>query len=52
MRVGWYYWPEKELAIYLPALRRGLKPSNMSVSDGDGDATGTGDSAGSAIVAY
>ena len=42
------------MAIYFLVLRAGLKPSKISVSDGDGEgvATGTGDSAGSAIVAY
>ena len=29
-----------------------LRPSNMSVGDGDGDATGNGEDGGSAIVAY
>ena len=48
VRVGWY-WPEKELAICLPALRGGLRPSNMS---GDGDAPGNGEAGASAIVAY
>ena len=45
-----WYWPEKVLAICFPALSGGLRPLNMSVSDGD--ATGNGETGGSAIVAY
>ena len=44
-----WYWPAKVMAICFPALRGGVSPSKISVSDGDGDCDGD---VGSAIVAY